>query len=456
MEKPKKKQNELGTKKIKKLLLKQSLPSIIGLVSMSLYNVVDTIFIGQSVGTVGIAALAIAAPIQMIIIAIAQTMGIGASSIISRALGEKNHSKAKSALGNFFTLVLILGLGTSILGLIFLKPLELIFGATTTILPYANDYLTIIFSGAIFMCFTAAVSNIIRAEGNAKFAMAIMLTSTIFNIILDPILIFGFNMGIKGAAIATVIAQIISSILALQYFISGKNHIKISLKDLKIKIKTVKEILAIGASSLTRHSAGSIQQAILNHSLGFYGGDIAIAAIGIIFRLLMVTLMPMVGFSLGMQPILGFNYGANKIKRAKQAILYSIRSTTIFSVITFIIVMIFTRPILSVFTSEKALLDLATHAARIIFIMTPLIGFQMITNGVYQALGKSVKAIILSLLRQLIILVPLILILPMFLDLDGIFIAFPISDLLAGIITAWMLFHEFKIFNKKEQQLQKA
>ncbi|MBT5016151.1 MATE family efflux transporter, partial [Candidatus Peregrinibacteria bacterium] len=444
-----KNQRQLAEEKIPKLLFKQSFPAIIGLLVMSLYNVVDTIFIGQSVGTLGIAALTIAAPIQMLIIAIAQTIGIGASSIISRALGSKNIEEAESTLGNFFTLILVFGLITTILGLLFLTPLELIFGATETILPYANEYLSIILYGAVFLCFTAAANNIIRAEGNAKFAMGIMIVSTVINLILDPILIFGFDMGLQGAAIATVTAQIITSLLALQYFLGGKHSITIRLKNLKLRLSTTRKILAIGASSLTRQSAGSVSQAIMNHSLGFYGGDLAIAAFGIIAKVFMVVMMPMFGFVQGMQPVLGFNYGAKKFKRAKEALKYSMNAATVFSIMAFVIIMLFTRQIISVFTSDAELINMSVSAAKIVFILTPFIGFQVILSGLYQALGKAVKAIFLSILRQLILLVPFVLLLPLFYGLEGVFYSFPAADLFAGIITGWMLYREFKIFDRK-------
>ena len=444
-----KNQKALAEEKIPKLLLKQSLPAIVGLLVMSLYNVVDTIFIGQSVGMKGVAALAIAAPIQMIVVAIAQTLGIGASSIISRALGEKNTEKAERTLGNFFSLVFILGILTMILGIVFLTPLELLFGATEGIIPYANEYLSIIFYGALFLCFTASANNIIRAEGNAKYAMKVMIISTIVNLVLDPVFIFGFDMGLSGAAIATVIAQVTASLFALQYFLRKKSSVQIYCKNFKLKFKTVKEIFSIGASSLTRQSAASLEQAILNHSLGFYGGDIAIAAFGIIMRIFMVLMMPLFGFAQGMQPVLGFNYGAKNFKRAKEAIVHSMKSATIFSFISFILLMLFTKQIVSVFTSEPDLIEITTHAGKIMFTLTFVIGFQVIASTLYQTLGKSAKAIILSVLRQLLLLIPFVLILPLFIGLDGIFYAFPAADILSTLIVGGMMWMEFKSLDRK-------
>ena len=444
-----KNQKLLAEEKIPKLLFKQSLPAIVGLLVMSLYNVVDTIFIGQSVGLLGIAALAIAAPIQMIIVGLSQTIGIGASSIISRALGEKDFKKAERTIGNFFTLLIILGVSTTILGITFMVPLEIAFGATEKIIPYASEYLSIIFYGAMFMCFTAGVNNIIRAEGNAKYAMFVMIASTIANLILDPIFIFGFDMGLTGAALATVISQVIASILALRYFLSKKNSVNIYLKNFKLKFQSVKRILVIGSSSLTRQSAASIEQMILNHSLGFYGGEMAIATFGIIMRIFMVVLMPMFGFAQGMQPVLGYNYGARQFQRAKDSVMYSIKYASIFSFSAFLILILFTEKIVSIFTSNAELIKQATHAGKIMFLLTAVIGFQVIVSMFYQTLGKAGKAIILSVLRQLILLVPFVLILPFYFGLDGIFYAFPISDLLSTIIIGIMVWFEFKNLNRK-------
>jgi len=439
----------LRTEKIPQLLFKQSLPAIIGLVMMSLYNLVDTIFIGQSVGTIGIAALTIAFPINMIIISISQTIGIGASSIISRSLGSNDKKTAEKTLGNFFSINLILGVSITILGIIFLQPLLKIFGATDSILPYASEYMKIILYGTVFLCFTVASSNVIRAEGNAKLAMYIMLLSTIVNIILDPILIFGFDMGIKGAAIATVIAQIMSGLLAMYYFIGGKSSIDIHTKNLILKWRTIKSIFTIGSASLARQSAGSLVQAILNHSLGFYGGDLAIAAFGVINRILMIVFMPMFGLLQGMQPILGFNYGARQPKRAKEVVLYALKAVTIFATIAFTLLMIFIGPISKVFSSDLELINLTKHATRIVILALPLIGFQVIASGIYQSLGKAGKALITSILRQLVFLIPIILILPRYIGLDGIFYAMPIADLSAAIIIAVMLYKQIKRFDPK-------
>lgn len=440
---------QLGTAKIPGLLFRQSFPAMIGLLMISLYNVVDTIFIGQSVGTLGIAALTIAFPIQMIVIAVAQTVGIGASSIISRSLGSKDPETAERTLGNFLSINIALGLFVTIIGLVFLSTFLRIFGATPTILPYASEYMEIILYGTLFLCFTAGSNNIIRAEGNAKLAMYIMLLSTVTNVILDPIFIFGFGMGLKGAAIATVIAQVISGAFALYYFVSGRNSIKIHLKNLVLKWKTIKSIFAIGSSALARQSAGATVQAILNNSLGFYGGDIAIAAYGLINKILMMIAMPMFGLLQGMQPILGFNYGARQPKRAKEVVVYAIKAATVFSTVAFVVLMIFIEPVTKVFTSDAELISLTTRATRIIILTLPLVGFQAIASGVYQSLGKAGRALIVSVLRQLVFLIPIVLVLPRYFGLNGIFYAMPIADFCAALIIAVMIYRQINRFDPK-------
>lgn len=443
--------NELGIKNIKKLLIKQSVPSIIGLLVLSLYNLVDTIFIGWGVGPMGIAGVAIAFPIGMIAMAIAQTFGIGTASIISRALGAKNYSKAKSALGNFFTLSLITGILLTILGFLTIKPLLKLFGATNTIMPFAYDYLYILLFGTIFVIFAAGTNNVIRSEGKAKYAMIVMITSALVNLILDPILIFEFKMGIKGAAWATVISQISSAIIALYFFISGRNLVKIKLKDLILKIKIVFEIFTIGASSFGRMIAGSVMAMIANNSLGFYGGDMAIAAFGVVNRLLMFVLMPMFGIVQGLQPVLGFNYGAKKFKRARESILIATKWTTIMCSVAYVVLLMFAEVFIKIFTNDVELISIGSKATRFFILALPIVGFQIITAGMYQATGDALKAFIFSILRQVIFIIPILLILPLYLGLNGIWLTFPISDVLAGIIT-WHYYKKElkKIHIKKE------
>lgn len=438
----------LGSEPINKLLLKLSTPAIIGMLVMSFYQVVDAIFIGQGVGVLGIGAVAIVMPIQMFLMAIAQMIGIGLSSIISRSLGEADTQKTELAFGNFFTLIIISSIIITAFGVYFTKPLLILFGATETILSLATDYISILFFGSIFLMFAMSSNNIIRAQGHAKTAMSVMIIGGLFNVILTPLFIFGFGWGMKGAAISTVIGQIATSIYVLFYFLSKNNNIKLKFKHLKLKLHILKETIGIGASSFTRQASAAILAIVLNNSLVFYGGDLAIAAYGIINRILMVVIMPMFGVVQGMLPTLGYNYGAKNFQRVKDTIYTAIKYSSILAIIPFILLIIFPTFFVKIFTTDLELIKFTVSATKIIFIFFPLLGFYLIMGGIYQAMGKVIPGLFLSLLRQTILLIPLVLIIPIYFGLQGIWAAFPISDLLAGIITFILFKRELKIIEK--------
>lgn len=437
----------LGTGEISTLIWKQSLPSIVGLLVISLYNVVDTIFIGQSVGSIGIAGLMIVMPIQMLFMGFTQMIGMGSASIISRALGAKNHKKASQTLGNFFSFNLIVAfIGTS-LGLIFLTPLLYLFGATESIFPYAYDYAHIILLGAVFLTISASSGAVIRSEGDARYAMLIMLGSALTNLILDPIFIFGFDWGVSGAALATIIGQAVGAFFALCFFCKKKSAITISSVDLIPRWGIVKEISFVGSSSLARQSAASITAIVVNNSLVFYGGEIAelaVAAYGILSKVLMLSFMPIFGFVQGLQPIFGYNYGAKKYNRAIESITDSIKKVTSYCLVMFVLLFIFTDSFVQVFTDDQELINLTVYAIRIVFLAIPLIGFQEIAGGIYQSMGNARKAFFVSLLRQFVVLLPLMLIMPFIFGLNGIFMAYPIADSTAALINYFLLRYEYK------------
>lgn len=437
----------LGKEKISKLLWKQSLPAIIGLIMMSLYNLVDTIFIGQAVGTLGIAGLAISFPVQMIFMAMAFVLGIGSASIISRSLGARNNKKAEKTLGNFFTLSILVSSVLTILGFIFLDEILILFGASEVVLPYAKEYMKIIIFGTIFLNFAASSNHIIRSQGNAKYAMLVVGIPAIVNIILDALFIFGFGWGIKGAALATVLGQVLSASLAFGYFSKGFNSVKIKITNFILDLKIVKEIFSIGSSSLSRNISTSVMAIIINNSLNYHGGDLAIAAYGILAKVMMFMMMPMFGIIHGLQPILGYNYGAKKYKRAKESILEAIKKSTIYCTVVFILLYVFTRQLVSVFSNDAELINLAVSFIRIAFIFLPIIGFQIITSGIYQTMGKAKMAFVVSILRQIILIIPFVLIFPYFFGLFGILMAYPVADFISGIITLFLLKYEFKLLD---------
>jgi putative MATE family efflux protein len=334
------------------LLWRLSIPAMVGMGVMATYNLVDAIFIGRGVGTLGIAGLAICFPVQLIILAVGQLIGMGSASIISRALGAGDDARAHRAFGNALTLTFLFAATLTTGGFVFLDELLRIFGATEEILPYARDYLSIILWGTAFRCYAMSHSNIIRSEGRAKVAMTVMIIGAGVNIVLDPIFIFGLDMGMRGAALATVLAQACTTTFIAIYFASGRSSLSMRLSDLRLSPSIVRETLTVGASSFGRMVAGSAVVVILNRTLGHYGGNIAIATYGILNRLIHFAFMPMLGFSQALQPVAGYNYGARQFDRAKRALRISSIRSTIFAVGAFGVLIVFARPLIQLFTRD--------------------------------------------------------------------------------------------------------
>ncbi len=438
----------MGTQSIGSLLAKLSIPAMVGMLVNALYNLVDTIFVGQGVGPLAIASLSIAFPIQMIIGGFAQMYGMGAASIISRKLGEKRRDEAADAAGTAIMLTIITALLITLTGLIFIHPILRIFGATAAIIPYASDYLGIVLFGAVFLSFSMCSNNIIRSEGAAKYAMMVMVIGTGMNLILDPIFIFGFHMGVKGAAAATVISQISGASFALRFFVQKRSSIPFQRSSFRIKPSLAWESIKLGTPALVRQTGTSIMVLTVNNMLRIYGGDLAIAACGMIIKLMTFFLMPMFGIVQGFQPIAGYNYGAQKFDRVKEVLQKSIWVTSVMGLFSMLIIELFPRTLLSMFTHDKALLVLAAPALQIVMVTIPFIGLQTIGSALFQSIGKSVPALILGLSRQFILLIPLVLILPNFFGLQGVWASFPIADTFATLITAVWLSFEIKHLNR--------
>jgi len=429
----------LDTDNISKILLKMSLPAIIGMVFMALYNIVDTIFVGKGVGSLGIAGIAIVFPIQMITMSVGQMLGIGGASLVSRSLGNKDIKKANITLGNVIITILLLSTPITILGTIYIDKLLLLFGSTATILPYAKAYMGIVILAAPLVGISMALNNMLRADGKAKVAMFTMIIGGLTNVILDAIFIFGLKMGIQGAAWATFISHIVTSSFLFYYILAKKSSLTIKLKYLRPNINIQKEILGIGIAVFIRQAAGSILIAVMNKTLSVYGGDLAIAAFGILFRLVMLTTTPMIGIAQGVQPVAGFNFGAKKYDKTKEAIKIATIWATIAGCIGFIVLFTFARLFMSAFTNDIQVIKIGTDALRIIILAIPIVGFQIIGSSIFQALGKILPAFVLSLSRQILFLIPLVLILPHYYHLSGIWGAFPIADILSAILTFLML-----------------
>lgn len=441
----------LGEENISKLLKRLSVPAMMGMMVNALYNFVDTVFLGQFVGVDAIGALAISFPIQMIIMGLGTMIGIGAASAASRALGAKEVEKADNIVGNAFLSIVIIGILLITFGRQFLSPILTLFGATETLLPLAYDYMNIILMGSIFLTISMVSNNIIRAEGNAKTAMISMMIGTGFNIIMDPIFIELLGFGIKGAAIATVLGQILAFIYVTNYFYRGKSNFKIMPHHLKPNLTYLKEIFTVGFPTFMRQIAGSILAIVVNNSLGFYGGDLAISVYGVINRVMMFILMPMFGIVQGFQPIASFNYGAKNFNRVIEVLKVSIKALIIYSTIGILLIQLFPGLIIRMFNSDTELISLGKVAIRVVTIMLPFVGIQIIAASLFQAIGKAGPALIVSMSRQTLFLIPLVLILPKLsnLGLMGIYMAFPIADVLAILLSLFLLKREIDSLKSK-------
>lgn len=446
---------ELGIENIGKLLFKFSVPAITGMIVNALYNIVDRIYIGhiKEVGSYALSGLAITFPIVVIIMAFGMLVGIGATAVISIRLGEKNKETAENILGNAVTLITIISLVLSIIGILFLNKLLILFGASENSIFYAKTYIQIILMGAVFQNIGFGINNIIRAEGNPNMAMLTMVFGAIINIILDPILIFGFNMGIKGAAIATVISQVFNTLWVLKYFTlkNSGSILKIKKANLKLRTYLIKDIFAIGIAPFSMQIASSLVIILYNKGLYAYGGDLAIAAMGILNSISMLIFMPIFGISQGIQPIIGYNYGAKLYPRVLKVLKYAIIASTCIVTIGFMGVQIFAKPLIGVFVGNNPdLINLGARGLRIDLIFLPILGFQILGASYFQAINEAKISMILSILRQVIVLIPLILILPLFFKLDGLWLSQPCADLISTALTAFFLWKSIKSLKYKK------
>jgi len=443
-------QNVLDDSRIGRLLLKLSLPTFIGFFVMTLYNVVDTIFIGHYIGPLGIAGLSIVFPLQLFSVGIGEMTGMGGASLISRSIGAGDKPKAEKALGNALTTNIVLSVVVMIACLSDPDFWLRLMGSSETILPYARDYMTIIIIGLLFMTFAMASNSLIRAEGNARVPMTGMIIGAVLNIILDAIFIIPLGMGIQGAALATVIAQLISVLYFMNYYFSGRSFLKIHSRNLLIQWNILKEILAIGVASFVRMVATSLSGIFVNRMLITYGGDLAISAFGIIHRIMMFAIMPGIVIGGGLQPILGFNYGAKRYDRAIKAIKIAMAAATACGLVVFGVVYFAPEPFIRIFTPDVELIALSSYAAKRIFLGLYLIGFIMVGSLVFQSIGKVTQSFVTAISRPILFLIPLIFILPHFLQLDGVWWAFPIADGLTFLLTLALLIPQIRELRGKD------
>lgn len=437
-------QKILGEEKISKLLMQFSVPAIIGMMVNTLYNIVDRMYIGNipEVGGLALTGVGITMPIMTMILAFGMLVGIGASARISLKLGEHKRDEAEQHLGNAFTLILLISMLITVLGLIFMKPLLEIFGTSQDTEVYASQYMQIIFIGTIFNMISFGLNHSIRSDGNPKIAMFSMLIGAGTNILLDPIFIFILGLGVRGAAIATVISQIASTIWILYYFTKGKGSIKISRHNVKLKKTVIISIFSIGMSPFAMNMAQSLVQVLANNALKEYGGDLAIGAMTIISSISMIFMMPLFGLNQGSQPIIGYNYGARKYHRVKDAVKIPIIVATVIVSVGWLLIQFVPELLIRAFSSDESLLEMAKTGLRTFLFMLPVLGFQTISSNYFQSIGQAKISMLLSLLRQVILLIPCLIILPHIggLGLMGVWLAGPVADGLASIITGIIFF----------------
>jgi putative MATE family efflux protein len=434
-----KRQEMLASESVGKVLWRLSYPAAIGAAVMALYNVVDTIFIGQIVGPLGIAGLTIVFPLQILGMGMGMMIGMGASSIISRSLGAGDYHKSERTLGNAIFYSVAIGLVIAIGGLAASTFWLRLAGASDAILPYARPYFTIVMAGMVFRIGGMGLSNLIRSEGNARYAMFCMVVSFALNIVLDALFVLWLNMGVQGAAIATVISEFLTTGLVIRYYLSGNSTLKIHVKNYIPDWKISREIMAIGFGALVMTAGGSFIQMLMNNLLKSYGGDMAIASFGMIHRSMTFFFIPIMSVGQGLQPLLGFSYGAGSHDRALAAIKLALIVSTCFAVLAFFIVFLFAEPLMHIFTQDAELIKSSSSAAKILFFVAYLIGFQMVGQTVFQSLGKAVATFLVTTSRQIIFLLPLIFILPNFWGLDGIWYSFPVSDGLSFLLVVGLL-----------------
>lgn len=447
--------NPMGIAPIGKLLISFSIPATISCLVNSVYNIVDQIFIGQGVGYLGNAATTVAFPVMTIIMAFATLIGSGGGAFAAIKLGQGKLETAKRTLNNLFSLSLAVGLIISILGLIFLEPLLRIFGATANVMPYAKDYTSIILMGVPFNILSIALSNMARTDGNPRMSMYGILIGAVLNTILDPIYIFVFHWGVKGAAVATITAQIISCAVLALYFIK-RGHMRLEWKAMIPSPRLLRQICLLGSSSGITQLVACVMQIVMNNTLVYYGnrsdvgGDIALSAMGIVMKIVMILGSVCIGIGIGSQPILGYNLGARKYVRIRKTYLTAVFSSTVAIFVGWLVCQTMPDLILQLFGGGNVqFMEFSEKCMRIYLLGIFCAGFQIVSTNYFQATGQPLKASLLSMLRQLLLLIPLLLILPRFFGLDGILYAGPSADIGSAVIVLCFMLPEMKKLSRQ-------
>lgn len=446
---PKARAEQLGLKPIPQLLIQQAVPASIGILVMSLNILIDTVFVGQWIGPNAIAAINVVLPVSFFIGALGMAIGIGGSSIISRALGDQNIEKALKTFGNQSTLTLLFTVGFVIIGLSFIETLIPLFGGKGALYAPAKIYYTIVLYGVPLLGFCMMGNNVVRAEGKPRYAMYAMVLPSVSNLTLDVVFIYIFDWGMAGAAWATTISYGVCALYLLYYFNSSKSELHLQRTHFSLQKSIVQQIGALGSVTLARQAVVSIVVLLVNNILFRYGGETTVAVYAIISRSLMFALFPVLGITQGFLPIAGYNYGAKNFDRVREVINTALLYATVLASIIFSLIMVFTEAFVTIFTNDPNVLAQTPEAMRWVFAATPIIGIQLIGAAYFQAIGKALPALLLTLTRQGFFLIPLIFILPPYFDVFGVWLAFPIGEAIATVITAFFLFRELKKYKNK-------
>jgi putative MATE family efflux protein len=443
----------LDTENVGRLLVILALPAFLGMFVQTLYNVVDTIFIGHLVGPLAIAGLSIVFPLQMLSWGIGMMVGMGGSSLISRFIGRRDNASAERTIGNGISIAIIMALIVTAVVLPLINFWLRLIGASDEVLPYARDYLTIIMSGTVFNVFAMTLLTFVRAEGNARAAMVAMMLGAILNIILDATFIILLNMGVRGAALATVISQITSLSYLLFYYASGNSYLKIRLRNLRPDFSILKQMFALGSASFVQTIGSSLSAMLLINMVVRYGGDIYLSAFGIIQRVMMFAIMPAMVTGQAVQPILGFNYGARRFGLALKALKIATMASTALSLTGFAVLYSIPGPIIKIFNTDPALVEAGIRASRLVFWSMPLMGLVMVGSTSFMSIGKAVPAFITALARPVLFLIPAVLVLPRLLGLSGVFLSFPTSDALTLLLTVLLIIPIIRQFRRAPTEI---
>lgn len=444
---------ELGTERIRKLLMQYAVPAVVAMTASSLYNMVDSIFIGHGVGPLAISGLALTFPLMNLAAAFGSLVGVGAATLISMRLGQRDYATAQRVLGNVVMLNLLLGVGFGLVALLFLDPILYFFGASDATIGYAREYMTVILLGNVITHMYLGLNSVLRASGHPRKAMYATINTVVINTVLDPIFIYGFGWGIRGAAIATVLAQIISLVWQFRLLSDRSELIHFRRGIYRLRRRIVRDVLAIGMSPFLMNLTACFIVILINKGLKTYGGDLMIGAYGIVNRLAFVFVMIVMGVNQGMQPIAGYNFGARQYDRVLRVLKLTIVCAVGITTAGFLVGEFAPRLAVSLFTSDEELIRLSVEGMRIVFIFFPIIGFQMVATNFFQSIGMAGKAIFMSLSRQLLFLMPGLLFLPRFFEVStpwdgswGVWCAMPLSDFLATVVAFFMLTHQLRKF----------